>query len=1479
MDEGPDELPLDSSSADELPLGDEPSGQEEEEALPLPAADVAAEIAGPAIAEDIDAPSVVEAGTAVRRFAEVAGAAVEADVGRLRSLKDRPPKRARGRPKKAPVVSDQPQPGIASAADTSMQIVPFAERPPVPVSAELRLSLLERARVQSSAGKVLQVRRRGGFLAPASFAVALFAAGELGKAAPNEVDLESARVGESLLGASDESHVISAVAAAQQLDIDRKKLRRQTLMFASAVNVLGTSQAHWLQAQVLRHVPREAWLQYLEFAAHDETPMRVGLKRGSRESSAVGSLGETRRAPAMCSIADGREAAVVPTSLAIVSRSGEAQLQVKSAASPQKVIQSALSTSLIVKIRGRISVFRFWHHCPLSVVENTKAPSLRECQLRLSPCPHFAAQFVRQTRSCTTDAYSANFPAEAGIAQLRGPPDQSDNLHLLCDVHKGAGVCTKTFDLIKDHVPGMLNAALSLRQGAAMARFRRCVGEEIQSRLAVLPGRCSPSATEHKRRVLQLFCSHGASLVTKRLLLAIFPNGDWRSERIEHHVGDQDIALLDRAAIAERMTIGILVALAASSPRLYPRSRWTGADIATDNLGLMESVHRLLSTSYFRFVATFMKGARRDQLIASVAQLRLWDRRAGPAALEDDPDDGGQADDGDTAVGQARGEKPAEVEGEPVDPAQTQQQSFAVVNAVRRKKGTKWISEDPLGLLIMQRYCLEPMRQYMAVQFERASEKWVKAQEAKMAMASLAGNASWHSRQYRVAELASGEADVSFRAKSQLLLKEPGLWQIVPPHFHTVSMRCLAFRLVSRMICSHHLLLASAHKRFPARMFLLLRDADLADELKHVPSCVLGTWATNLRLRFPELQGDEFWVILAEAASGTAVDTSQIEAKHATVRRLLVAGSHQTHTMDQPVLSAKWLLSQHRIGRAKRSGKAGASKKVRRGNGKKKSRAPKMTKRGKERRRPRAGTWRAFVRLTTAMKKLGHRPNLRDIGAEYRDHKRARTALYLKAMALGDLALRRAKMIPTIASGREPAFGPRLRDIEKDQLRSLSDAMWQRTAAMNKEDRMLAVGAKSLEMNLTLGQSLAQARRVERLVTIEERAQAAEADAKLAQWSALHEGDVDDIKGHIPELASTLVTCSPSPDHMGIFTCATMDVDQVVAAVAWATENGQTSSLGTALSEHWEARHQMLEESECPNIGEVASDGACFLAGMCLCKGEGIELSKKLDALLLTMRGIFRHDTRHRALLASGHIVMRLIGKPAPPDEEGDIDLLDLIDQSLDEWWHIGLNYFKPFFPTCLRVSVTDDHGELHAAVDRLYIKPDEDVVNQYELMQRYVKVATLSVQFYELEDSERRVARFLPQPLPILKLRGMREPHQVWPKPKGAASKKKPRPEPAAEPDEEVEETRDDVEKDSPEGGEVLDDDADALVDLELEAALLLSAYDVPPACPIEEEKKRKPHPRRQEVLHLPLLSEWQCRECQLLHRSLLAKRARGSQ
>ena len=57
------------------------------------------------------------------------------------------------------------------------------------------------------------------------------------------------------------------------------------------------------------------------------------------------------------------------------------------------------------------------------------------------------------------------------------------------------------------------------------------------------------------------------------------------------------------------MVHGLTSALASSQPTQYNRSRWTGIDVAVDDLSMFDAAHRLLSTTMCRICALHLSGA------------------------------------------------------------------------------------------------------------------------------------------------------------------------------------------------------------------------------------------------------------------------------------------------------------------------------------------------------------------------------------------------------------------------------------------------------------------------------------------------------------------------------------------------------------------------------------------------------------------------------------------------------------------------------------------------------------------------------------------------------------------------------------------------------------------------------------------------------------------------------------------------------
>ena len=104
-------------------------------------------------------------------------------------------------------------------------------------------------------------------------------------------------------------------------------------------------------------------------------------------------------------------------------------------------------------------------------------------------------------------------------------------------------------------ISGVIRVALALRTGSAMVRFRSCLRQDIFSRLKILSGVAPPEAVEYRRKALRLFLSHGRAVEARRALLAVLPNGEWRSRNVQHYTTAGEV---DRAMVGRRLADGVM---------------------------------------------------------------------------------------------------------------------------------------------------------------------------------------------------------------------------------------------------------------------------------------------------------------------------------------------------------------------------------------------------------------------------------------------------------------------------------------------------------------------------------------------------------------------------------------------------------------------------------------------------------------------------------------------------------------------------------------------------------------------------------------------------------------------------------------------------------------------------------------------------------------------------------------------------------
>lgn len=733
----------------------------------------------------------------------------------------------------------------------------------------------------------------GGFKVESAVETALGIACQLAVQADANHDPDVLAIGKFFLD-QEVMPLMSKRLVCERLSVDDRKLERVVPRLAAAMLRLQEGRRRAVEMGVVSATSLGSRVLFVDCVAYDETPLPVQLRNEQVSLSATDATAPTPSG----SVVD-----TAPPDDRLASFGSIPALKLSTNAHDQKVLQLIQTGGLLLSIKDSFILLKIRSLNGLAIMESGSANSLQGALQQLGSATRAANGFQHQVRVACTDGGSANLPSEKAIVAARGPDCKS--LHTLCDVHKTSLIHGKTFSLLDSNVRGMIACALSLRNGAAMTKFRRCLRAEVESRLQILHGRPPPGAENFKRAALHLFVSHGRNLAVRRMLLAMCPNGDWRCHEVQYYAPLGDGAVVDPQSVLTHLTAGLLTALCACRPEVYPRHRWTGCDLATDDLGILEACHGLLSTTYRRMV-----GDQQPLMSGGIASVD----RAGDDARRADADDGQDAD-----VGRRGAEHHGQALvlvglGVAADSQAPDEEALCgpKANAARRGQALAWLNTAPFGRLVLQRLLMEPLRQLLGRQFEVAGADWEQSQACKAAQAAEEGEAKVASRDFRLTLAAQGEAERKCLEQAQLLWTERNLWAALPESNYTVEFRALSFACLSRLVCATHQLLVVPHQSFPIKMFVLLKRPELAPDLASVPECLLDPWSLDMRRRHPDLSDSTFMHKLLLIALLQKVDISAIEARHASVRRLLTASSVQTHKLSFEELSAQWLFMQAR---------------------------------------------------------------------------------------------------------------------------------------------------------------------------------------------------------------------------------------------------------------------------------------------------------------------------------------------------------------------------------------------------------------------------------------------------------------------------------------------------------------------------------------------------------------------------------------
>lgn len=740
------------------------------------------------------------------------------------------------------------------------------------------------------------------------FGEALAAASAIAEALPAEMAREVLQLGSRMLAASTAS-LTSKTVLGDITGMGPQKLDTALSLLASTVHHSSRAKRWQLEEAVALQCSKESLLLYTDFCAYDETPLPVMMRRESGAHAQAPT--EHPRAP-QASSQHGQM-----SSLCSLGPGSSFLSQVRNKDGLQKVVQTVQQSGMLLQepSGGFVGII-CPSVCPLAVLDRCTAPALRELQERQSPVSRAATCFRQATRAVCTDRNAANLGAEREVSQDRG---LGPSLHVPCDIHKTASCYSKTFCLTDGAIKGMINTALALKTGSSMTRFRQCLREEVASRFVVKTGQPSLEATTHKRHVLRTFVRHGSSLATRRVLLSLCPNGDWRSSQVEHYVAPEQRGKHSNTELLEHVTVGLIVALCSTPPQVYPRHRWTGADLTMDRFGIIEACHKLLSTTMLRFGASYEPESRacrllsaRDNLLSNAGCL---DRALAAGALGDWADGAEEHGDGTAGIG----EVPA---GDAEPHAAGDDQHWAAANTARRRAAMEWVCSGPMATLFLQRLVVEPLRRLLTSQFAVAGEAWDDEQLFRVVDSAAAGRHDWSVREFRLTIAACGDEEQAFFDQLRLLRGEVALWSTMPVEAFTVKFRALAFKMISRSGCCVAELLQHPHRQMPYQLFALLRHPERASELLELPDCRWDAWSRQLRELHPDLCDEACLQKLAIIAHQLWTDISRVESKHASIRRLLTVSSVQTHQQSLEDLSSQWVFLQARKLQVKRAARS-----------------------------------------------------------------------------------------------------------------------------------------------------------------------------------------------------------------------------------------------------------------------------------------------------------------------------------------------------------------------------------------------------------------------------------------------------------------------------------------------------------------------------------------------------------------------------
>eukprot|EP00971_Amphidinium_carterae_P178338 3537993-Amphidinium_carterae.1 len=1098
-------------------------------------------------------------------------------------------------------------------------------------------------------------------MAPNKAIGVMFACAEESKEVGAGIDEDYFKLDASYLSDGTDHHVATIQAAAQKLDMSRFTLQNKLCRLACSQWLASRFQKSCLEEQIVSSLTSASLIAFVECVMFDETPLKIASRKADVSDAGLGLSADNS-----VTTSDSQALKRMATTITNDSVSG-------------KVLQVRPSFGMLLYVNGQYVTLYGDNLAPLQLLATGHSAILQEALKRTCVTSSWANKFQLKCRVACMDRGSANAPAEKSLCQGRSEAWQ--NFICSCSAHATCNAMSHTVgSLMSTTITGLLATALSLRHGGALQAFRKCLTAEIQATLEIKRGSPGREAQEHKGKMMQLFMSSAATSLMDKALLHKLPNGDWRNPTaVEFYVSAETTTLPDKHSVAIMLSTTLVSVMLSSKPKLFTQNRWTGIDVAIDELGRLECCHKLLSRSYKRFLKVHSSGSK--SLVESHSSTGLTIDNTEPALV--DPDDVALVASASSGVQCVLPENlvPHDV-GPSTEAAQSNEQKrSSEEHSKDRAKAQHWMKGDILDELVLLRLGVESIVDLMSCLLEISGEAWEQEQRAKVLEKQSTGeDGKFLSRDYMLTLASDLRLEGRFLKHLTAAFKT-NLWELVSEDAVNTAFNHLAFRVLSRQGCLVEETMVQPHSCYPYAMFGLLTGSKTAGQVLAVPKCVLDPWSTEVCAMFPTLTEMGLYHVLELHCTLASTTIASVESRHSSIRRQLVQRSVQTHVLPLHCLSADWLFQNIRAAKRllkqstpnrsyvpSKDGKMGERKVKQRGKGK-----------GK------AGLWRAFIRWKT-VGQVGT-PNLQKLGVEYREAVRCNSPIlvYLQKLSFAALKSGGAKL-------GQSSFGHRGQYNKRRCFAMQRKAIWIRTMGMSPLQKAEQVANATLHMG-GLQTCISSAKTLQYLHGVERNKRLAATQERLqafAQGPGLE--NLTRFKSCLPSLPLHAKDVLPIPASKGQqFYLPALPAEWAMRAIALAN-NSKRSNLGIYLEQHWLALHEPISAESCNELLPAKPASKCADAGMCLCTGLGKQLLHMKNRLLKHMKEVFVSRVLKQKA-ASGMIILCFSRHHACPEH---------VAAEANVYCHLGAMSWSPYKPTFVMLKHLLDHPLVGRNTSRL---------------------------------------------------------------------------------------------------------------------------------------------------------------------------------